>query len=311
MPSKKTKIGKVNLTYGDYSTEYSDGKYEDQLEKFFSAKQCTEEQIVEFMEKNNDWPIVYHLSPQRKTLLSWYDFRKGSSLLEIGAGCGAVTDVFLDNCGAVTALELTEKRASILANRYKDRENLNVHIGNLESFPEDKTYDYVTCIGVLEYSGSFIHSNSPYEDFLKMCKSHLKDNGTFILSIENKLGLKYWAGAREDHTWRFFDSIEGYPINKNRKTFSKNELTTLLNKVGFNNVEFYYPVPDMKLPVEVYSDDFNPTNSTTIGPLTIPAEALDAPRVEVFNEWLAMNSIIDSGDFGTFANSFIVLASIK
>ena len=79
-----------------------------------------------------------------------------------------------------------------------------------------------------------------------------------IIAIENKFGLKYWAGAREDHTGRNFDSIEDYPNDKGIQTFGKHELTELLKSVGFSNTEYYYPMPDYKLPKIVYSDDYLP-----------------------------------------------------
>ena len=310
---KHSKIGSIPITYNIDEDSYSDGKYEDMLTEFFSGStsERTEEETLTYLDNNQEWPIVYHLSPLRKNLLNWYSFKKDSSLLEVGTGCGALTDVFTESCKSVTALELTKRRAEIIAHRYKSRDNLEIIVDNLENYSGTKKYDYVTCIGVLEYSGEFIAADDPYATFVNLCRSNLKKGGTFILSIENKLGLKYWAGAREDHTWKFFDSIEGYPHDKKRRTFSKNELTELLEQNGFTNIQFYYPIPDMKLPTEVYSEAFTPNKTTMIGPGIIPAPALDAPRVEVFNEWLALNNLVDSKDFDTFANSFIVFAEKK
>ena len=55
-------------------------------------------------------------------------------------------------------------------------------------------------IGVLEYQGSYTNSENPYKDFLKKIKQLLKPNGKLLIAIENQYGLKYWCGAREDHT---------------------------------------------------------------------------------------------------------------
>ena len=57
-------------------------------------------------------------------------------------------------------------------------------------------------------------------------KSLLSENGKLFIAIENRFGLKYWAGAREDHTGNYFESLEGYFGNERVKTFSKKELNS-------------------------------------------------------------------------------------
>lgn len=52
----------------------------------------------------------------------------------------------------------------------------------------------------MEYQGSYTNSENPYKDFLKKIKQLLKPNGKLLIAIENQYGLKYWCGAREDHT---------------------------------------------------------------------------------------------------------------
>lgn len=61
----------------------------------------------------------------------------------------------------------------------------------------------------------------PYENFLTIIGKHLNENGKIIIAIENKLGLKYWAGCQEDHVGKYFEGIEDYPITNGVKTFSK------------------------------------------------------------------------------------------
>lgn len=43
------------------------------------------------------------------------------------------------------------------------------------------------------------------------------------MAIENKLGLKYFAGCKEDHVGRMFEGIEGYKNTSGVETFSKRE----------------------------------------------------------------------------------------
>ncbi|MGI6476115.1 MAG: hypothetical protein ACOX0P_03515 [Candidatus Dojkabacteria bacterium] len=100
---------------------YSDGDIvENQILEFFKEKK-TSKDIKQYIKDNPSWPIKYHLSPDRHNLLSWYNFKKKESLLEIGGGCGALTGLFLDKGLNVTTVELSKRRANIIRERFKDR----------------------------------------------------------------------------------------------------------------------------------------------------------------------------------------------
>jgi SAM-dependent methyltransferase len=286
---------------------YSDGdEVENQILKFFEKEKSLEE-LNQYLKDNPSWPIKYHLSPHRHNLLSWYRFEKNSSLLEIGAGCGAITGLFLDKGLDVTAVELTKRRADIIENRFKDRKNLEILDGNIYNKEFKKKYDYVTSIGVLEYSGKYIDSDTPFLDFLKTAKGFLKKDGVLIIAIENRLGLKYWRGAPEDHTNILFDSLEGYPNYDGVRTFGKKELTDLLIDSGFkkDNISFYYPLPDYKFCYEVFSDRYLPSDehplSHSIYPSPHPTE-----NYHLFDEKLVAEGLRRNNLFGEFANSFLV-----
>ena len=231
------KIGNVKLDLSYYSGQdlYSDGKIEDDILDI--VKNNTD--FTEVLTNDDRWPVVYHLNPNRRNLLEWYDFDNTKTLLEVGAGCGALTGLFCEKCSYVTAVELSKKRAEIIANRNKSKNNLEIIVGNLNDINFENRFDYITLIGVLEYAAKYTRTEDPYIDFLIFLKKFLKDDGKLIIAIENKIGLKYWAGAPEDHTGRIFDSLEGYPGNNSIRTFDKNELTNMLNSVGFNNLQFY------------------------------------------------------------------------
>ena len=85
-------------------------------------------------------------------------------------------------------------------------------------------FDYVVVNGVLEYAMSFTKGDTPYETFLENMGQYLSEAGKILIAIENKLGLKYFAGAPEDHTDLQFFGINRYPGNHTVRTFSKTEL---------------------------------------------------------------------------------------
>lgn len=288
---------------------YSDGPVEDELLSLF--KQSNPAPMTEkILADNPSWAMRYHLSPVRHNLLSWYDFSPGSSLLEIGAGCGALTGLLLKKDLEVTALELSPKRADIIKHRFSDQSNLSVISDNIffSSLPDK--YNYITAIGVLEYSGKYIDSQNPHLDFLLSAKKHLQADGTFILAIENKFGLKYWSGCAEDHTGHFFESIEGYPYQKDIITFSKMELENLFKQAGFSRLEYYYPLPDYKLPEEIFSDHYLPSANHLPKSNLYPTPDFARTREILFEEKIVQHNLIDNSQFPFFANSFLVFAQI-
>lgn len=299
-------IGNVKLNYENYpgSDLYSDGASEDELLEI--VQNHGENEFGKIISERNSWPILYHLSHCRKNLLEWIPIKKTDSVLEIGAGCGAVTGCLADKAGKVTCIELSEKRSMINAYRNKDRENIEILLGNFEDVEKclEETYDYITLIDVLEYGALYISGTQPYEEFLKIVKKHLKPGGKIIIAIENKLGMKYWAGCREDHNGLYFEGIEGYTNTNGAQTFSRLELEQMLTGVGLTEMTFYYPYPDYKLPLAIYSDSYLPNPADLFGNVL----NYDRDRLLLFNEAKAFDSVIKAGAFPLFSNSYLVIA---
>jgi SAM-dependent methyltransferase len=264
------------------------------------------------------WPLLYHLSPERRNLLEWYPFRREAALLEIGAGCGALTGLFCEKTAHVTAVELSAKRSRIIAQRHADKPNLEILAGNFADLPFDRAFDYITLIGVLEYSRLFIQAPDPYAGLLAKITKLLKPGGLLFVAVENKFGLKYFAGARDDHTGRQFDALEGYPACIRRlpediadrpaggaETFSRDELSRILSAGGLGGQKFYYPHPDYKFPAEIFSDELLPPANHVLA----SSPNFDQERLQLFSEQRAWSTIIRDGKFAQFANSFLVLAA--
>lgn len=294
---------KFNINYYKGSDLYSDGDIENTILDI--VKNNTD--FTDILHDTDNWAILYHLTPIRKNLLDWYGFDKNATLLEIGGGCGAFSGMFAQKLKEVKVVELSKRRAEIIYNRHKNYENLEIIAGNLNDITFEEKFDYVTLIGVLEYAGKFTEGNTPFKTFLENAKSYLKPNGKLLIAIENKFGLKYWAGAREDHTGRYFDGIEDYPNDKGIQTFGKKELEALILSTGFRCLDFYYPMPDYKLPKIIYSDDYLPKMDDLFD---IYSPNFDQDRCILFNEREAFKNIIKNEQFPFFANSFLVEASL-
>jgi len=314
-------MAKLITEYHKGEDVYSDGAVEDEMLQWFKSGA----DLASILRADKRWPVLYHLARERRNLLEWFPFRKESHLLEIGAGCGALTGLFAEKAAKVTAVESSAMRTQIVFERNRSRENVEVIAGNICDLKFDVRFDYITLIGVLEYAAMFANENlrsaaaerrgysdknaadreAPARRLLECCASLLKPDGVLFVALENKFGLKYFAGAREDHTGRSFDGIEGYPEGGAAGTYSRAELEALLHKAGFADLKFYYPYPDYKLPDEIFSDDYPPE----INHVFQNAPNYDRDRYRVFDEKKALANIIANKQFPFFANSFLVLAS--
>ena len=183
------KIGKVtlNLDYYEGQDFYSDGVIEEHLLELVKHHEPEEYQDIILKEKN--WAVMYHLSQQRENILEWYPITKEDSVLEIGAGCGAISGVLAKKAGRVVANDLSKMRSSINAWKNKEAENLEIVVGNFNTVSDNltETFDYVTLIGVFEYAKTYIQEEEPYRVFLDKINRHLKPNGKILMAIENKL----------------------------------------------------------------------------------------------------------------------------
>lgn len=298
-------IGAVELdgTYYPGEDLYCDGAVEDELLQIVTT--CSEEDYNRMIAEKKDWAILYHLSHIRGNIVEWLPISREDSVLEIGSGCGAVTGTLSDKARKVDCIELSKKRSLINANRNRSRNNISIKLGNFQEVEKNLTekYDWVTLIGVFEYGQGYIDSPNPYQDFLRTAGSHLKPGGKLVMAIENRLGLKYFAGCTEDHCGIPFEGIEGYRTTKGVRTFSRPELEKIMDEAGFTKREFYYPYPDYKLPMSIYSDQYLPK----VGELRSNRNNFDRKRLQIFDESEAFDSIIESGLFPQFANSFLIV----
>lgn len=297
-------IGKVLLNYEYYDGQdsYSDGDIEDRPLDIVRTTPSEDYQKVILSE--NSWPVFYHLSPVRENILEWYEFGENASVFEVGAGCGAISGVLARKTKRVLANDLSKRRSTINAWKNQDCENLEIMVGNFNTVSEHITekFDYVTLIGVLEYARCYIPGENPYPEYLDKINNLLKPGGKILIAIENRTGLKYFAGCKEDHVGMEFAGITGYQGVDFVETFSRPELEQLFRENGFTDFKFYYPYPDYKFPSVVYSDDYLPK----VGELRRNLQNFDQDRVVLFDEGQAFDGIIRSGMFPFFSNSYFV-----
>lgn len=293
------KIGEVVLDYQYYKSDviYSDGDIENML-----LEAAQNGRLEELLSSSNNWAVLYHCSKIRENILEWYPFKKDSSLLEIGAGCGALTGMFSRKVSSVTCIELSERRSLINAYRNRDCDNIKIVLGNFQDIEIKEKYDYITLIGVWEYAERYLDGADPYLCMLERLKDYLKPNGKLLIAIENKMGIKYWNGAKEDHTGKMYSGLNDYVDDEGVRTFSHQEIEDILTAAGYDTYKFYYPVPDYKLPDTIYSDERLPMP----GEIRTYREDYSAPRIYNFYDATIQDQICQDGMFPYFSNSFLI-----
>jgi SAM-dependent methyltransferase len=257
-----------------------------------------------------DWPSLYHLSSSRANILRPFEEDLSGDILEIGADCGAITR-YLGECGGnVLALEGTPRRAIIARSRTRDLENVTVLNEKFENFNIDQQFDVITLIGVLEYANLFTSSETPAMTMLEMVRKLLKSGGKLIIAIENQLGLKYFAGAPEDHIGQAMYGIEGRYTKNQPQTYGRKVLSKMLNATGLNSVEFLAPFPDYKLPVSIvteagfYDEEFD---SAAFAIQSVKKDP-QLPKILSFSPELVWQTLAKNEIALDMSNSFLVVA---
>ena len=292
---------------------YSDGEAaeRDILSNIENASDVSLES-VELMHKVKDMPSYNHMGIGRSVILRCLDLPAESRVLELGAGCGAITRYLGETFARVEAIEASPIRARIARERCRGLDNVSVECKDLRYKSFAPEYDIAVIVGVLEYAPVFIFPNEVPRDaclrFLKLARSALDADGYLVLAIENRIGLDFWAGAPENHTGRTYDGIHGYPDAASPITFTRTELQDLLTDAGFSRTAFYFCYPDYHYTRTILNSTGDEKKLFLHNWVDFPRFAHSNPRKPTFNRSLAAKALGESGMLREFANAFLVVA---
>ncbi len=294
------------------SIAYSDG---DEVENRIAAAiaEASDLSILSDALKSQitDWPSLYHLGGGRANILRPFrELLAGADVLEIGAGCGAVTR-YLGECGAhVLALEGTVRRATIARSRTRDLPNVEVVADRFDQFDCAHRFDVITLIGVLEYANQFTPGDHPAIAMLARARAMLKPTGKLIIAIENQLGLKYFAGAPEDHLGEPMLGLEARYRHDQPQTYGRKVLAEMLDTAGYQRSDFLSPLPDYKFPLSIVTShgfacaDFDSSAFAAQSARRDP----QLPAHLTFSPELVWPVVADNGIAMDLANSFLIVA---
>lgn len=277
-------------------------KFAQYIDKYCSVS-TPDREMDKLLTREQDGIILQNLSELRSGMVGFYPFREDSSVLEIGASFGALTDALLRKCSHVTVTEKSIFRAQMLHKRFEAIEKpLDIYVGDVVNMTFPQKFDYVILVGLLEKACSGKPDIREYITYISFLKSLLKEDGILLLAVDNRLGLKYLAGGVDGNTGKAFSGLNNYPEGTKGRSFTKAELNQIISQAGFEYMKYYYPLPDYRFPQLIYTDQHLPERNVKerLIPYYFRKDTL------VFDELSLYADVIANGGFPFVANSFFV-----
>ena len=138
------------------------------------------------------------LTEFKSNIISWYPISKNSKVLQIGKDKEILNELKLKTDNVVVA-------------------------DNLENIEIKNTFDYITLIGTFDN----IIETDEILNILTTAQKMLDKNGKILIAMQNKFGMKYWAGQKSE--------IKSSPLEPilNSKFVSIAKIKNILEKLKF------------------------------------------------------------------------------
>ena len=247
------------------------------------------EMVAEQYAQSQPWLHAIVTSPTRDLFFRQFPPRERARVLDVGAGWGQIALPFARRGDlTVAALEPTPERLAFIqaaAQQERIAERMYFIQANFQEVTFQPVFDLVCCIGVLEWVPKF-RAGEPRQlqiEFLRRMRSTLRPGGKCCVGIENRLGLKYVLGGRDDHTSQHLVSVFDAELAAAKHlagtgqalrvfTYTHAEYALLFSEAGFTRVETYAAYPDYKLAQLILPFDSPAEINKTLLQVTIPPE---------------------------------------
>lgn len=266
-------------------------------------RQHGDEGYEKIISEKSSYQYLYHLSEIRQNLVDWIPMHEDMRVLERNPECGALTAKLLEKAGTVTCVAEDEMHAKLIKTRCKSAQGKLAIQQEVDFLKEEQAEKY----DVILIVGSFYR----YREELVRLREQLKPQGRLIVADANRLGLKFFAGCREEYRGTYFSGVEGYEDEQDAelsaRCYTKGEYTKFLTAAGFAKTRFYYPYPDYKFPNCIYSDEWLPGE----GELMDNRRNFEGDRLQLFDERKVYDTLLGEGVFETFSNSYLIEAYVE
>lgn len=223
-------------------------------------------------------------------LLKWYEFKPDSRILYIGQ-----PDAYI-----LVLEEYAGELQYVDCDRLREMEQENSYAFY---------FDYAVCVETLE-------SDLDPIPLFALIRQLLKPEGTFLLGMNNRLGIRYFCGDRDPYTCRNFDGIEGYRRAYVReedsfygRSYDGEELSHMLMAAGWKreNFRFYSVLPDLRNPSFLYAEGFVPNEDLTNRVFPV----YHYPDTVFLEEESLYGDLIRNGMFHQMANAYLIECSMS
>ena len=126
--------------------------------------------------------------------------------------------------------------------------------------------------------------------------------GRLVMACDNTCGIKYLSGGQLEETGGFFGGLDMDAGQRTETVYYYEGLKKLLSGLADGEAEFFYPYPDFRYPLFIYSDDRLPYQ----GELAHYDVNFSQPRFWTFSDVRGFDSVIENNIFTRFANCFLV-----
>ena len=230
------------------------------------------------LKNHPDLENLYTFSKQGLGLVENIEFEATKKVLYIGEINIPRLKYILDRSEELIFFDKDISKKALLE-VYFDRSEKFKFVNNLTNISNDR-FDKIFIIGSLD---------EEYKLRLREYKALLAENGSLIVAVDNRYGLKYILGAKKD---KFSLSID--------------ELNSLINDLGLKATSVYYPFPDYKLPLSIYSDKYLPKKE-----LGGDIAAYNYPKYSINSLGSLYNEVSENKNFDRFSNSFVFISNNK
>jgi SAM-dependent methyltransferase len=216
----------------------------------------------------------YIVDLNRASWISLLPIPASATVLDIGAGLGAITHALALTYRHVIAVEPVRERLEFIRVRVRQEALHNVQLvqttAALLPFAPG-TFDLIVVNGVLEWVGEWDQSVSPRKAqlrFLRRLRELLAPNGVVVIGIENRVSVSSFAGQPDHNGLRFTNLMPravatgymklrtstSYRMNLNARreyrtyTYSRAGYRRLLVEAGYRTTDFWWADPGYNEP---------------------------------------------------------------
>ena len=251
------------------------------------------------MEKNsienikNTTKIQQIIDDMPSALLSWYSFAKKGKILYITNGATRFS-------GDRLVKLLTEQGREVVCADGK--------LIHEEKFIKENEAEFIYIISAEE-----LEKNSDIDKTLQIWKKLLKPDGTLLLGMNNRIGLRFFCGDKDLYSGNCLDGIENYRNLRKEdweilsgRMYARAEIDKFLEDSGFVDKRYYSVLPNLDMPQIILREDYIPNEE--LGIRLFPM--YKNPETVYLAEEYLYTTLIENGLFHKLANAYLIECSL-